>query len=62
MLSQLKLSNAQLSEVQTMSETVTFSPIWIVLGDTLGMLLRGLFFGLFVAAFIRREPDIFNEE
>lgn len=45
-----------------MSETVTFSPIWIVLGDTLGMLLRGLFFGLFVAAFIRREPDIFNEE
>ncbi len=61
-LSQLKLSNAQLSEVQTMSETVTFSPIWIVLGDTLGMLLRGLFFGLFVAAFIRREPDIFNEE
>lgn len=61
-LSQLKLSNAQLSEVQTMSEKVSFSPIWIVLGDTLGMLLRGLFFGLFVAAFTRREPDIFNEE
>lgn len=61
-LSQLKLSNAQLSEVQAMSEKVSFSPIWIVLGDTLGMLLRGLFFGLFVAAFTRREPDIFNEE
>lgn len=61
-LSQLKLSNAQLSEVQAMSEAVSFSPIWIVLGDTLGMLLRGLFFGLFVAAFTRREPDIFNEE
>lgn len=61
-LSQLKLSNAQLSEVQAMSEKVSFSPIWIVLGDTLGMLLRGLFFGFFVAAFTRREPDIFNEE
>lgn len=61
-LSQLRLSNAQLSEVQAMSEAVSFSPIWIVLGDTLGMLLRGLFFGLFVAAFTRREPDIFNEE
>lgn len=61
-LSQFKLSNAQLSEVQTMSEQISFSPIWIVLGDTLGMLLRGLFFGLFVAAFTRREPDIFNEE
>lgn len=61
-LSQLKLSNAQLSEVQAMSEQISFSPIWIVLGDTLGMLLRGLFFGLFVAAFTRREPDIFNEE
>lgn len=61
-LSQLKMTNAQLTEAKTMSETILFSPIWIVLGDVLGMALRGLFFGLFVAAFTRREPDVFSKE
>lgn len=61
-LSQLKMTNAQLTEAKSMSETMLFSPIWIVLGDTLSMLLRGLFFGLFISAFTRREPEIFDVE
>ncbi len=62
-LSQMKLySNTQIREIKEMSETISFSPIWIVLGDVLGMIVRGVFFGLFVAAFTRREPNIFSEE
>lgn len=61
-LSQIRLSNSQLEEIQSVSETTLFSPIWIVLGDTLGMMLRGLFFGLFISAFTKREPDVFNQE
>lgn len=61
-LSQMNLSNAQLSEVKQMTETISFSPIWIVVCDVLSMIFRGVFFGLFVAAFTRREPNIFSEE
>ncbi len=62
-LSQMKFySTAQIREISEMSETVLFSPIWVVAGSVFGMILRGVFFGLFVAAFTRREPNIFSEE
>ena len=54
-------SGSQLAAMKDSMETMFFSPFWVVFTDVLGMVIRGLFFGLFVAAFTRREPDIFGE-
>lgn len=60
--SQLGLKSAQLADFKNMAEQMLFSPIWVVLVSLLGTALRGLFFGLFVAAFTRRDADIFTQE
>ncbi len=46
----------------SMSKKVMFSPLWVVFGAIVGLVVKGVFFGLFVAAFTRRNPDVFAEE
>lgn len=35
------------------------SPLWLILGSMIGAAFKGAFFGLFIAAFTRREPNLF---
>lgn len=37
------------------------SPLMMILGSILGAVIKGAFFGLFVAAFTKREPDVFAQ-
>ncbi len=60
-MAQLKLSTSELKEMKTSLEKTLFSPLYVVGSDVLGLTLRGLFFGLFVAAFTRRETNIFAD-
>lgn len=60
-LAQTKLyTTDQLVEMKELYQTMLFSPLWVLLSHTLGLLLRGLFYGLFIAAFTRRRADIFT--
>lgn len=60
-MAQTKLPTSQLIEVKESLNKTLFSPIYVVGSDVLGLGLRGLFFGLFVAAFTRREVNIFEQ-
>lgn len=60
-LAQTKLyTSAQLAEMKEMYQTMLFSPLWVVLASILGQVLKSLFFGLFIAAFTKRDADIFT--
>lgn len=37
------------------------SPLWLVFGSMIGSAIKGCFFGLFIASFTKRNPDIFSE-
>lgn len=37
------------------------SPLWLIFGGMLGSAVKGGFFGLFIAAFTKRDPDVFSE-
>ena len=37
------------------------SPLWLIFGTMLGSAIKGAFFGLFIAAFSKRDPEIFSE-
>ena len=49
-------SDRMLDYMRQIYEKVFFSPLWVVLTNVAAMAVKGLFFGLFVAAFARREP------
>ena len=49
-------ADAMLDHMRSLYEKVFFSPLWVVLTNMLSMAFKGLLFGLFVAAFTRREP------
>ena len=51
-----------LERVKTIYEQMFFSPLWVVLTNVLSMVLTGVFFGLFVSAFARREPQMFDSQ
>ena len=51
-----------LAEVKEMAEMIMFSPIWVVLSTIFGLMLSYLFYGLFIAAFTRREANIFTSQ
>lgn len=53
-------ADAMLEQVKGLYEKMFFSPIWVVLTNMLSMAIKGLFFGLFVAAYARREPQMFG--
>ena len=38
------------------------SPLWLVVCTMLGSAAKGGFFGLFIAAFTKREPDLFSSD
>lgn len=37
------------------------SPLWLIVGNMIGSAFKGAFFGLFIAAFTKRDPDLFSE-
>ena len=37
------------------------SPLWLIFGTMFGSAVKGGFFGLFIAAFTKRDPDIFSD-
>lgn len=53
-------AGAMLERMKELYEKMFFSPLWVVLTNVLSMMLKGLFFGLFVSAFARREPQMFG--
>ena len=53
-------AGAMLERVKELYEKMFFSPLWVVLTNVLSMVIKGLFFGLFVAAYTRREPQLFG--
>ena len=50
-----------LERIRELYEKMFFSPLWVVLTNVLSMVMEGLFFGLIVAAFARREPQLSGE-
>lgn len=56
------LPAAQLDEAAALAREVVFSPLWIVVQCIIACEIQGLFFGLFVSAFVRREPDVFSDD
>ena len=60
-LAQSGLYGGQMLErMKELYEKMFFSPLWVVLTNVLSMAIKGLFFGLFVAAYARREPQMFG--
>ncbi len=51
-----------LSEIKELFESIMFSPLWVVFSAVLGLFFSYLFFGLFIAAFTRREVNVFSSE
>ena len=52
---------AMLERMKVLYEKMFFSPLWVVLTNVFSMVIKGLFFGLFIAAYVRREPQMFDE-
>ncbi len=62
-LAQTKLyTSSQLAEMKDLYEKMLFSPLWVVASQMLGMCFRGLFFGLFIAGFTKRDPELFQNQ
>lgn len=51
----------QMSEFKELMHKVMYSPAMILFSCALGGLIKGAFFGLFIAAFTSRKPDIFAD-
>ena len=54
-------TTSMLEQMKGLYEKMYFSPLWIVIINVLAMVLKGLFFGLFVAGYASREPQMFGE-
>lgn len=52
----------QMAEMKEMMHRVMYSPVMIVFSCALGGVIKGAFFGLFIAAFTSRKPDIFADK
>ena len=52
---------AMLERMKELYEKMFFSPLWVVVTNVFSLAIKGLFFGLFVAAYARREPQMFGE-
>ena len=59
---QLNLPGSNMGQMQEMMQRVMFSPFWILFGSILGLIIKGGFWGLFVAAFAKRDPSPFAED
>ncbi len=49
----------QMSEFKEVMHKTMYSPVMILFSGVLGGFIKGAFFGLFIAAFTSRKPDIF---
>lgn len=58
----LSASADQLDMAEAMSRRMLFSPLWVVALSVLGIVFQGCFFGLFIAAVTKRNPDIFADD
>lgn len=54
-------NSAQQEMMVSMTRSMFFSPIWIVVTTVLGWLIYGVVAGLIVSAFTKRDPDVFTE-
>ncbi len=54
-------SAGQIDMARSMLRSMFFSPVWLVVLSVLTCVIKGCFFGLFVAAFVQRQPDIFSD-
>ena len=54
-------ATSMLEQMKELYEKMFFSPLWVVLTNVLALVLKGLFFGLFVSAYARRQPQLFGE-
>ncbi len=52
----------QMSEFKELMHKTMYSPVMILLSCVLSGLIKGAFFGLFIAAFTSRKPDIFADK
>jgi len=55
-------STDMLRHMQSMMRRMIFSPLWVLFSNVFGYALKGTFFGLFVAAFTKRNPSMFGPE
>lgn len=53
-------SNEQLEMMVSLSKSMMYSPIWIMIASILSSIIKGVFFGLFVSAFTKRNVDVFH--
>lgn len=54
--------DTMLAQMKGMYDKMFFSPIYVVLTNAFAMAIRGGFFGLFIAAFTRREARMFGND
>lgn len=60
MLSNMGIYNdEQLQLVVSMSKSWLKSPVYLIFSGVLGSIIKGVFFGLFVSAVTKRNPDVF---
>lgn len=53
-------SDMMLEQMKDLYDKFFFSPIYVVVINVISYIIKGTFFGLFIAAFTRREPAIFS--
>lgn len=49
----------QLEMATDLARRMMYSPIWLICSGVIGSVIKGVFFGLIVSAFTRRDPDVF---
>lgn len=54
-------SDDQLETAVGMARRLMYSPIWLIISGVLGSVIKGVFFGLIVSAFTKRDPDVFAD-
>lgn len=54
-------SDDQLELALGMARRLMYSPIWLIISSMLGQVIKGVFFGLIVSAFTKRDPDVFAD-
>ena len=61
-LAQVGYPGDMLRQMQTMLERTVFSPVWVLFSYIFSYAFKGLLCGLIVAAFAKRNPQLFGSE
>lgn len=54
-------TDVQLEMMSGMAHNLMHSPLYIVFSSVCGSVIKGVFFGLIVAAYVKRDPDMFAD-